>query len=913
MTDAVGRLNAALSGRYSLERELGEGGMATVYLAHDVRHDRKVALKVLKPELAAVVGAERFLGEIRTTANLQHPHILPLFDSGEADGFLFFVMPYVEGESLRDRLEREKQLPVQDAIRIAIEVADALEHAHRHGVIHRDIKPGNILLRDGHVQVADFGIALAVQEAGGSRITETGLSVGTPHYMSPEQSTGDRVLDGRSDVYALGSVLYEMLAGEPPHTGPTAQSVLAKILTEEPTPLSRRRSTVPAQVGAAVEIALQKLPADRFATAAEFRAALKGDTPLATARPATGGGRSGFPSHGAERLPWGIAGIAVIMALWVSTRSPAPGPAEVRHLNIALPDSAPLVFVGEAGPPGETALTLSSDGSRLAYVGPADSTTRLYVRDLSSGSTRGLPGTEGAFAPFFSPDGDWVGFFSGGQMKRVSIDGERVIPITEVHITVGAAWGPDGRIAVVYDDGTRLGLVSLADGTLTPLQVTGWSDRFAQPSWLPGGEWLLMYCRGPIHLCVTSPETGEVRHLTTGGPAVGAGDTTSTWLAGTSPRFIPPDLLVFSTVAENVVMGARFDPERLEVLSAPFPLLDGIRREDSIGQLQLAVSATGDVVYARGVNRGAGRFAWVDPEGATEVLPFPERLYGWFQLSSDGRFVVVGVSPPTGEGELWLIDLDRPGEERRWMPASLPPNSSVSPGPWDPASRSFLLTALGGGRRHIVSANPLRMGGEEVLWSGTAAMRVVDVNAESTAVLGAFSRERQIEALGTLALQDLSGIPPEGPVDFDTLGYGFGPLSSISPDGEWLTYTSDANGPFEIYAKRVGSEDPPFRVSSAAGEGQLARWAPDGSGFWYRSGRRFYWVARTDLEDQPFAAPVPGPSGDFLQVGGPEMEISPDGRRLLVLLGAGRESTTTLEIITNWRDEAERLMGGSRE
>jgi len=212
-----------------------------------------------------------------------------------------------------------------------------------------------------------------------------------------------------------------------------------------------------------------------------------------------------------------------------------------------------------------------------------------------------------------------------------------------------------------------------------------------------------------------------------------------------------------------------------------------------------------------------------------------------------------------------------------------------------------------------VSANPLRMGGEEVLWSGTAAMRVVDVNAESTAVLGAFSRERQIEALGTLALRDLSGLPPEGPVDFDTLGYGFGPLSSISPDGEWLTYTSDANGPFEIYAKRVGSEDPPFRVSSAAGEGQLARWTQDGSGFWYRSGRRFYWVARTDREDEPFAAPVPGPSGDFLQVGGPEMDVSPDGRRLLVLLGAGRESTTTLEIITNWRDEAERLMGGSRE
>ena len=206
--DPIARLNAALQGRYRIERELGAGGMATVYLAHDIKHDRKVALKVLKPELAAVVGSERFLAEIRTTANLQRPHILPLFDSGEADGFLFFVMPYVEGESLRDRLDRERELPVEEAVRIATAVAGALDYAHRHGVIHRDIKPANILLHDGQPLVADFGIALAVSAAGGGRLTETGLSLGTPYYMCPEQASGDRELDGRSDVYSLGCVLY---------------------------------------------------------------------------------------------------------------------------------------------------------------------------------------------------------------------------------------------------------------------------------------------------------------------------------------------------------------------------------------------------------------------------------------------------------------------------------------------------------------------------------------------------------------------------------------------------------------------------------------------------------------------------------------------------------------------------------
>ena len=224
MSDPITRLNAALEGRYRIERELGEGGMATVYLADDIKHERKVALKVLKPELAAIVGAERFLTEIKTTANLTHPHILPLHDSGEADSFLFYVMPFVEGETLRDHINREKQLPVDEAVRIATAVANALDHAHRHKVIHRDIKPANILLQDGEPVVADFGIALAVGAAGGTRLTETGLSLGTPHYMSPEQATGDQTVGPATDTYALGCVLYEMLVGEPPYSGSTGPS-----------------------------------------------------------------------------------------------------------------------------------------------------------------------------------------------------------------------------------------------------------------------------------------------------------------------------------------------------------------------------------------------------------------------------------------------------------------------------------------------------------------------------------------------------------------------------------------------------------------------------------------------------------------------------------------------------------------
>jgi serine/threonine-protein kinase len=283
VTDTLKRLTLALADRYVIERELGAGGMATVYLAEDVKHQRRVAIKVLRPELAAALGHERFLREITTTANLHHPHILPLYDSGEAGGLLFYVMPYVEGESLRDRLAREKQLPLDDALRIAREVADALSYAHSRGVIHRDIKPENILLESGHAVVADFGIARAVSAAGGEKLTQTGIAVGTPAYMSPEQAEG-RELDGRSDQYSLGCVLYEMLAGEPPYTGSTAYAILAKRLTDPVPRVSLVRPAVPGSLESAIRKALASTPADRFATMSEFVDALAGKPAQQAAR-----------------------------------------------------------------------------------------------------------------------------------------------------------------------------------------------------------------------------------------------------------------------------------------------------------------------------------------------------------------------------------------------------------------------------------------------------------------------------------------------------------------------------------------------------------------------------------------------------------------------------------------------------
>ena len=274
MSDLLDRITAALADRYPIERELGRGGMATVYLAQDLKHRRRVAIKVLSQDLAAMLGPGRFLREIELAAKLSHPHILPLYDSGQVDGLVFYVMPYIEGESLRDRLNRDKQLPIEDAVRMVQKIAGALDYAHRQDVIHRDIKPENILLHEGEPLVADFGIALAVSAAGGERLTGTGLSIGTPYYMSPEQATGDRQLDARTDVYSLGCVLFEMLAGEPPHTGPTAQAVLARILTEPPRDVRKLRTSVSAGLDRVVARALSRLPADRFPTTSAFAEAL---------------------------------------------------------------------------------------------------------------------------------------------------------------------------------------------------------------------------------------------------------------------------------------------------------------------------------------------------------------------------------------------------------------------------------------------------------------------------------------------------------------------------------------------------------------------------------------------------------------------------------------------------------------
>jgi len=510
--DTIERLRASLADRYRIERELGQGGMATVYLAADLRHDRLVAIKVLHPDLAAALGGERFLAEIKTTARLQHPHILPLLDSGAADGLLYYVMPFIAGETLRERLTRERQLPIEDSVRLARDVADALEFAHGHGVVHRDVKPENILLQGGHALVADFGIALAVQQAGGQRLTQTGLSLGTPQYMSPEQASGERSIDARSDIYSIGAVLYEMLTGEPPFGGATIQAIVAKVLTERPASPRTVRDTIPPSLESAVLKSLAKLPADRFQSAGQFAEAIaRSDlaAPLVDARRASSG-----PI--VPRIGIGTAALLLALAAgwWLGHRDREPSVAWSSYTQLT--DAAGV----------ETSPSLSPDGESFAYTSNARGTWDIYVQRVGGRNPIVVAGDTSAdeLWPAYSPDGKQIAFTKRGVgIFVVGSTGESPRRLT----TFGSnpAWSPDGRTIAfgseevitpynVFNSGT-IWVVDAGGGS--PHQIAGDSLSSAyEPAWSPSGRRIAAWINsgGQRDLVSFAPDGSGWRKLT---------------------------------------------------------------------------------------------------------------------------------------------------------------------------------------------------------------------------------------------------------------------------------------------------------------------------------------------------------------------------------------------------------------
>ena len=810
------------SDRYRIERELGAGGMATVYLAEDLRHRRRVALKVLRPELCAVIGAERFLKEIEITANLQHPHILPLHDSGRTDGTAFYVMPFVEGETLRDRLTRERQLPIDAAVRIALEVADALGYAHAHGVIHRDVKPENILLTAGstgergtHALVADFGIALAVSAAGGQRLTEIGLPIGTPAYMSPEQATGERGVDARTDIYALGAVVYEMLAGVPPFTAPGSQAMIARVLTDEPKPLVAQRRTVPHDLDAAVRTALEKLPADRFSSAEQFAAALSS----AVAGGAAAAERRRSVSRSRARIGVAAAIATVAAGAFVGGRA-----VEKRAgANDASLGRATRV-TWESGL--EVQPAISPDGRFVAYAAGTSAILRVFVRQVTGG--RATPLTNDTVDvqtnPSWSPDGARVLYLARGGVFSAPSSGGTARP--EVPASTGrpiasAAWSPDGS-TVAYSAGDSLFTYAAARGAQPLARI----HDAALCKWSPNGEFIACASGNAYYLSAgrffgnLSPSRIVIARVS---------DGVTTTVTDSTAMYQSP---VWAVDGRSLyVVSNRDGPGdvyRVPLDASARPAGRLARLTTGLSAQSIALSADGSrLAYAV---LSETRNVWSMPlpanppvsnAAATPVTKGNQviertavsRDGKWLVYSSDvaGSADVYRLPLPGGEPERLTTD---PGDE--FSPDMSPDGREVAYHSWNAGSRDVYIQPLDGRPAQRITSTPKQEAG--AVWSpdGTA-IAFMDFTGSGGVLI---TRRGPNGAWGT-------------PVQRTDRGW----WPSWSPDGKWLALGSELLGGSLLVVSTDSGRPRTLIDASVTGSprAEQSEWSADGRTIYFNS------------------------------------------------------------------------------
>jgi serine/threonine-protein kinase len=859
MTDQLDRLKAALADRYTLERELGAGGMATVYLAADLKHERKVAIKVLRPELAAVLGAERFVQEIKTTANLQHPNILPLFDSGEADGFLYYVMPYVEGETLRAKLNRETQLGVDEAVKLTTEVADALEYAHQQGVIHRDIKPENILLHAGRPLVADFGIALAVSAAAGGRMTETGLSLGTPHYMSPEQATAEKQITARSDIYSLGAVLYEMLTGDPPHTGSSAQAIILKIVSEEVVPVTKRRRAVPANVAAAVAQALEKLPADRFADASSLAAALA-DRSFAGEH-ASFRGVIRRQRVGSRRSLYGMLTLGAVLTAVAAAGWLRPGPLHyTSRQRVVLWRHSLMPLLDPSGEKLGSQAAIAPDGSSIVFVDSTGGALHLMRKRRSEAAGEPVGGTDGALSPFFSPDSKWIGYVTiDGKLKKVPIDGGGPVILAEdaSQFIAAAAWLDDGTITYVGLGGLRRinangGLSRRFGPEVTPLQRT-----IATLSPLPGSSGLLLTtCPGN---CGIESQV-QLFDFSADSARMLVPNAAGAWHS-------PTGHLIYTDRAGGVY-AIDFDLVRLTVTGGAVPVIEDVVPGS------FTLSASGSALYSIAAGRGAeAELMWVSRDGS--AVPLDSTWRGDFQypaLSPDGKQLAVATREETTQ--LWVRQSGGARQKLtqegmvNWRPA------------WTPDGRSvvFVSNRRGGGSRNDFDVFGVPVDGSTpaALWlRHSFGVWEAEVSPDGRWLVVRSDEERG----SNIRARRLDGDTAPVPLVVDrTVKMQI----ALSPDGRWLAYTGDLSGRPQLYVVPFPNVTSSRLVSPDATE---PRWAHSGRELFFKSGNRLMTLPVTVGETFTFGTPRPLFSVAAYRAARtrPQYDVAPDDQHFVMI------------------------------
>jgi serine/threonine-protein kinase len=878
MSELGEQLARPLGERYVIEREIGAGGMATVFLARDLKHDRPVAVKILEPELAAVMGVERFLAEISVTAHLQHPSILPLFDSGEtAAGSPFYVMPFVEGESLRQRLDREKQLPIDEAVRTAVTIAGAVDYAHRHHVVHRDLKPENVLFQEGQPLVSDFGIALAVSHAGGQRITQTGLSLGTPAYMSPEQATGDRAIDGRTDVYALGAILYEMLTGEPPHTGRTAQAIVARVLTETPRAIRSVRPAVPVHVAEAVERALEKLPADRWQTATAFCDALTGQP--ATVPDARSRGRA--PRLYGLLAPASLALACVALAAAsfgvLEWRAAHQSDSEVTRFEVPLTaGSLEALSVAPA---------ISPDGTRIVYtaIGAAGQVS-LLTRNLSELAVRPLPGTEAGIQPAFSPDGEWVAFFALGKLKKIHLATGSLRTLASINLPDGTDWTRDERIVVAVDN---LLVTVPADGgppkPLTTLDSAGGEQAQRGPHVVADGDWVLFYSwHGSIEsskIGVASLKTGEARYVDIAGAPIGLVDGS----------------LIYATIGDGF-FAVPFDVERARLTGSPLRLVDRVPITGN-GVARAALSRNGSLIYARGSS--TSELVISDLQGKPGTVLGTPRAYSFPRFSPDGKRIAVSIAAG-GSVDVWLYDM-----ASKTMSRVTHDGTRNDRAEWTPDGKRLLFSSIGRKQLTALWMQNADLSGQPQLVEGTKGEQVLE---------GLLSPDAQTLLFRSTAPQHphdiwyrrLSGDTTRKPL-------ATGPSSEyaprFSPDGRWVAYGSNRDGVSQIYVEPFPPTGAHHQVTDDGGVAPL--WSPDGRRIYYANSNRIFAAAVQRAPTFAVLSRQEVIGGGQYSLASPvhaPWDLAPDGKHLLLLRPMQAENG--LVVVRNWKNELRAVARG---
>jgi serine/threonine protein kinase/Tol biopolymer transport system component len=894
--------NGTKLGPYEIVAPLGAGGMGVVYRARDTRLERTVAIKILPTHLSSDPALrQRFEHEAKTISSLNHPHICVLYDVGKQDGVDFLVMEYVEGETLAARLEKGP-LPLDQVLKYGVQIADALDKAHRSGVVHRDVKPGNIMLTKSGTKLLDFGLAkaavplstgntLTVAATRAAPVTQAGTIVGTFQYMSPEQVEGKEV-DGRSDIFSFGAVLYEMVTGRRAFQGKSNLSVASGVLEKDPEPISTLQPMTPPALERAIQRCLAKDAEDRWQTARDLELELKWI--------AEAGSQPGAPiplvSHRKtrERLTQVAAAIFVLttIAFAIGFVLRAPKPLQPMRLSAEIGADASL-YTGF----GPSAI-LSPDGARLALVASgADQKRRIYVRPLEQLQATVLPGTENARDPFFSPDGQWLGFFADGKLKKISVQGGAAVTLCDAADERGESWGDDGTIVFAKDNSSALSKVSPAGGIPQPLTTLDEQAGEVTQRWpqvLPGSK-AVIFTSNTVH---TNYDDSDIVVY-----SVASGQRKTVQRGGYYARYLPSGHMVY--MHEGTLFAVPFDLKRLEVTGQPAPILESVVNNVGNAGSQFSVSETGNLVYVGGPagNRNLSIY-WMDRAGKFAPLRETPANYHNPAISPDGKRLALEISDGK-RTDVWVYEWERDALTRLTFAGD---------------SNGFPVWTPDG--RRIAYSSQEKGGAFNIWWiradGAGDAQRLTE--SKRPQVVRSWRPDGKILAFMQLNPDpnyDVMTLPIEGD---EKSGWKPGEAKpfvnsvfneespAFSPDGRWLAYASNESGIFEVYVRPFPGPGGKWQVST--GGGGYPRWSPDGKELFYRTLDIKIMAVTYVASGDSFHADKPQlwSPGQFSGVGAgtSNFDVHPDGKRFVVLKTLGTEqdaAVNKVNFIFNFFDE----------